>query len=133
MKGRGISGGTGRGPLLFSPTPLSFLGGVDPSTGAIVEHGHPREGTLVRGTVLVFDHGKGSTVGSYVLYALARQGLAPAAIINAETEPIIAVGAIIGKIPLVDRLEIPLTSLRQGTILTVNGDTGEVIIDEESP
>jgi len=99
----------------------------------IVEHGHPREGAVISGTVLAFDHGKGSTVGSYVLYALARQGRAPAAIINAEAEPIIAVGAIIGGVPLVDHISVPLSSLREGAIATVNGETGEVVIEDAAP
>ncbi len=70
----------------------------------IIEHGHPLEGKSMAGKVMVFPYGKGSTVGSYVLYALSMNGHAPAAIINLEAEPIIAVGAIIGDIPMVDRL-----------------------------
>ena len=124
IRGRGISGGRGRGPLLVSPAPISFLSGVDPESGIIVETGHPLQGTSIAGTVLVFPYGKGSTVGSYVLYALSRNGHAPAAIINAEAEPIIATGAIIGQIPMIDRIEIPLHRLATGTMATVDGDTG---------
>ena len=94
VHGRGLSGGTGRGPVLLSPEPISFLGGVDPETGEITEKGHPLYGKRVGGTVLVFPQGKGSTVGSYVLYALARTGKAPAGMVNAEAEPIIVTGAI---------------------------------------
>jgi len=60
----------------------------------------------VAGRVLVFPTGKGSTVGSYTLYRLAKKGLAPAAIINAQSEPIVAVGAIISDIPMVDQVDI---------------------------
>jgi len=102
MQGRGISRGRGTGELLVSPEPISFLSGVDPETGVVVEHGHPLEGQSVTGKVLVFPYGKGSTVGSYVIYALKQNGVAPAAIINQEAEPIIAVGAIIAGIPMVD-------------------------------
>jgi uncharacterized protein len=125
-KGRGIARGKGQGPLLISPAPISFLSGVDPESGIIVEKGHPLNGKCIAGTVLAFPYGKGSTVGSYVLYALSRNGHAPAAIINAEAEAIIATGAIIGEIPMVDRIDIPLAQLRNGTRVTVNGDTGEV-------
>jgi uncharacterized protein len=124
IRGRGISKGRGRGPLLVSPAPLSFLSGVDPATGIIVETGHPLQGTSIAGTVLAFPYGKGSTVGSYVLYALSRNGHAPAAIINTEAEPIIATGAIIGQIPMIDRTEIPMTRLVNGTMVTVDGDSG---------
>ncbi|MFA6364286.1 DUF126 domain-containing protein [Methanoregula sp.] len=124
IAGRSISRGRGSGRLLVSPAPISFLSGVDPETGVIVEKGHPLEGTSVAGTVLAFPYGKGSTVGSYVLYALTRNGHAPAAIVNAEAEPIIATGAIIGNIPMIDRPDIPLDRFRNGICVTVDGDRG---------
>ena len=126
LKGRGVARGTARGALIFSSAPLSFLSGVDPESGRIVEKGHPLFGETIAGRVLAFSHGKGSTVGSYVLYALKQNGVAPLAIINEETEPIIAVGAIMAGIPVVDRLEVPLSKLKSGVLVTVNGDTGEV-------
>ncbi len=127
-KGRGIVKGTASGPILIGPDPISFLSGVDPHTGIIMESGHPLEGKDITGTVLAFDYGKGSTVGSYIIYALAKNGHAPAAIINTEAETIIIVGAIIGKIPMIDRIGIPLTNLPDGSIATVNGETGELSI-----
>ncbi len=126
IRGRGIARGRGRGPLLVSPAPISFLSGVDPKTGIIVEKGHPLQGKDITGTVLVFPYGKGSTVGSYVLYALSRNGHAPAAIVNTEAEAIIATGAIIGGIPMIDRIGVPLERLRDGTLVTVDGDAGEM-------
>jgi hypothetical protein len=126
IRGRGISGGRASGPLLVSPVPISFLSGVDPDSGIIVEKGHPLQGVSLAGKVLAFPYGKGSTVGSYVLYALSRNGHAPAAIINAEAEAIIATGAIIGGIPMIDRIGIPLDRLKNGTVVTVNGDLGEL-------
>lgn len=132
VHGRSISRGIGTGELLVSSEPISFLSGVDPETGIVVEHGHPLEGQSVAGRVLAFPYGKGSTVGSYVIYALKQNELAPAAIINAEAEPIIAVGAIIAEIPMVDRLPEEFSRLPPGTTVTVNGDAGEVSCDEAS-
>jgi predicted aconitase with swiveling domain len=131
IRGRGIVKGIASGEILLSVAPLSFLSGVDPDTGVIIEQGHPLRGTSISGTVLAFEYGKGSTVGSYVLYALSRNGHAPAAIINGEAEPIIVVGAIISGIPMIDRLEVPITRLRTGTWATVNGDTGELDYEGE--
>lgn len=93
-----------------------------------MEKGHPLEGKDITGTVLAFEYGKGSTVGSYILYALSRSGHAPAAIINTEAETIIAVGAIIGHIPMVDRLTVSLTDLPAGAFAEVNGTDGTVSI-----
>jgi hypothetical protein len=126
LKGRSIARGTGSGPLLVSSEPISFLAGVDPATGTIIEKGHPLKGESVAGRVLAFRHGKGSTVGSYILYALQKNGVAPAAIINDDAEPIIVVGAIIAGIPMVDRLEVPVIRLQSGIVTTVHGGSGEV-------
>jgi predicted aconitase with swiveling domain len=130
FRGRGIAKGCASGELLVSPEPISFLSGVNPDTGEVVEKGHPLEGQNLSGRVIAFDHGKGSTVGSYVIYALSKNGHAPAAIVNTEAEPIIVVGAIMGGIPMIDRIGIPVTQLKPGTIVTVNGDTGELIYEE---
>jgi len=124
ISGRGISRGRGTGRLLVSPAPISFLSGVDPATGIIVEKGHPLQGKSIAGRVLAFPYGKGSTVGSYVLYALSRNGHAPAAIVNAEAEAIVATGAIIGGIPMIDRIAVPLGRLKDAVMVTVDGDRG---------
>ncbi|WP_292349698.1 DUF126 domain-containing protein [Methanoregula sp. PtaU1.Bin006] len=126
IHGRGIAKGRSAGPLLVSPAPISFLGGVDPETGVIIEKDHPLQGTGITGTVLAFPYGKGSTVGSYVIYALSRNGHAPRAIINTEAEAIIATGAIIGGIPMIDRIGIPIERLMTGTMVTVDGNSGEM-------
>jgi uncharacterized protein len=130
FRGRGIAKGCASGELLVSPEPISFLSGVNADTGVVVERGHPLENQNLSGKVIAFDHGKGSTVGSYVIYALSKNGHAPAAIINAEAEPIIAVGAIMGSIPMIDRIGIPLCELKTGVVVTVNGDTGELWYEE---
>jgi uncharacterized protein len=127
LKARVIKHGKAEGIALVSPAPIGFLGGVDPETGAIIERGHPLEGAVVAGRILVFPTGKGSTVGSYTLYRLAKRGLAPAAIINAESEPIVAVGAIISDIPMVDCID--LSAIRTGDRVAIDGE--DVVV--ESP
>lgn len=118
--GRVIKAGNAEGAALVSREPVGFLGGVDGATGIVTERGHPLEGECVAGKVLVFPTGKGSTVGSYVLYQLAANGLAPAAILNAESEPIVAVGAIISEIPMVDR--VPIERIHTGDWVQVEGE-----------
>jgi predicted aconitase with swiveling domain len=131
IRARAISRGQGRGQLLVSPAPITFLSGVDPKTGVIVERGHPLEGCSIAGTILAFDFGKGSTVGSYVIYSLYRNGKAPAAMINTCADPIVAVGAIIGNVPLVDQPEISIHRLRSGTQVSVDGTTGSIEYEGE--
>ncbi|MDT8357498.1 MAG: DUF126 domain-containing protein [Methanomicrobiaceae archaeon] len=130
IRGRSISKGVASGTLLVGRDPISFLSGVDPETGLVVEEGNALCGESVAGKILAFPFGKGSTVGSYVIYALKRNECAPLAIINEEAEPIIAVGAIISGIPAIDRLEIPLARLRTGMQVTVDGTAGSLGVDE---
>jgi predicted aconitase with swiveling domain len=106
LKGRIISRGVAEGKALTTTQPISFYGGVDPETSEILEKGHELQGKLIKGKILVFPNGKGSTVGSYTLYRLKKGGVAPAGIINRDCETVVAVGAIISEIPCVDQIDI---------------------------
>lgn len=102
--------------------PFSFLGGVDGSTGELTSG----KGNIA-GKIFVFPAGKGSTVGSYVMYDLAVHGKAPAAVINSSAETIVTTGAVISSIPMVDNIDISL--LQDGDIVTVDADAGTVEIE----
>ena len=105
MKGRIISKGIAEGEALSTSQPISFYGGVNPETSMIIEKGHELEEKMIRAKILVFPNGKGSTVGSYTLYRMKKNGMAPAGIINEECETIVAVGAIISEIPCIDKID----------------------------
>ncbi|TFG13455.1 DUF126 domain-containing protein [Candidatus Thorarchaeota archaeon] len=126
MKGRTIFKGKARGEVLMTSEDISFYGGCDPETGVIVEKGHELEGKSVSGKVLAFPTGKGSTVGSYVLYALSKAGKAPLAIINESTDPVVAVGCIISEIPAVDKVDIK--KLKTGQKVEVDAAEGVISI-----
>ena len=126
LSGRQISGGVGTGKALVLDSNLSFLGGVDPESGRIKDKETGAYNRTVRNKVLVFPRGKGSTVGSYVIYGLKANGKAPAAIVNQQTETIVATGAILAKIPLVDEVDIEV--IETGDRVTVDGDKGEVTV-----
>lgn len=128
VEGRKIFGGKTIGEVLFSPEDISFYGGCDPESGEIVEKNHPLEGQSVSGKILVFPTGKGSTVGSYVLYALSKAGMAPLAIVNESTDPVVAVGCIIGEIPAVDQVDI--NKLENGQRVEVDADAGVISVLE---
>ncbi|TLM98867.1 DUF126 domain-containing protein [bacterium] len=124
MKGRMINPGTTEGEAIVSRDPIGFYGGIDAKTGRVIEKGHSLEGQSVTGKVLVFPCGKGSTVGSYVIYGLKRNGVAPAAIVNKETETIVATGVILAGIPCVDGIDID--QIKSGDMLRVKADEGLV-------
>ena len=124
LQGRKVFRGKVAGEALVTTQDISFYGGCDPQTGQIVEKGHELEGKSVAGKVLVFPSGKGSTVGSYILYALRKNGKAPLAIVNKTVDPVIAVGCIISEIPAVDQVQID--KLRSGQKVEVDADHGVV-------
>ena len=124
FEGRTISPGKATGEVLRLDEPLSFLGGVDGSTGEL----RVGNGGNVKGKVLVFPRGKGSTVGSFVMYDLMVHGCAPAAVINESAETIVATGAVISSIPMVD--SVPSVSMfEDGDVVTVDAASGMVDIE----
>ena len=113
-----------KGAGIVSRAPIGFYGGIDPKTGVVIEKGHELEGKSVKGKILVFPCGKGSTVGSYVIYGLKKNGVAPAAIVNRETETIVATGVILAGIPCVDGIDIE--KIKTGDKLIVDADQAKV-------
>ena len=126
MKGRMISPGKVEGEAIVSPDPIGFYGGIDAKTGIVIEKDHPLEGQCVTDKILVFPCGKGSTVGSYVIYGLKKNNVAPKGIINKETETIVATGVILAGIPCVDQIDIE--KIQDGDIVLLDADNGSVEI-----
>jgi len=122
MKGRTISPGKAEGEAIVTTEPIGFYGGIDIETGIVIEKGHPLEGKSVKGKILVFPCGKGSTVGSYVIYGIKKNGVAPAGIVNKETETIVATGVILAGIPCIDQIEIE--KIKNGDIVVLDADQG---------
>ncbi len=89
--------GTGEGRALVLPEPLSLWGGLEPTTGEITDRRHPRSGEIVTGRALVLPRGRGSSSASSILLEAVRLGTAPAAIILAETDPILALGTVVAR------------------------------------
>jgi predicted aconitase with swiveling domain len=134
FKGKGIVKGSFRGEALVTRKPISFLGGVDPSTGEVVERDHELKGRILAGKALILPHGKGSTVGSYVLYSLAKRGLAPKAIVTVKTDLMILAGCVISGIPLLS--EVPkevLNVVESGDVVEIDAYRGvlRLILEQE--
>jgi len=126
MKGRMISPGKTEGMAIVSKEPIGFYGGIDIETGVVIEKGHPLEGKSVTDKILVFPCGKGSTVGSYVIYGLKKNGVGPRGIINKETETIVATGVILAGIPCVDQIDIE--KIKNGDNILLDADNATVEI-----
>lgn len=130
INGQIVAKGIGGGKALVTHQPLSFLGDVNPKDGRIQDPKQEVYGESIVGKVLVFPQGKGSTVGSYVMYQLKKNGKAPAAIVNVSSETIVAVGAIISNIPLIHKLEVdPFRAIKSGSNVLVNCIEGFVEVE----
>ena len=92
-----LVGGQAQGEALVLPEPLSFWGGLDPQSGDIIDQRHPTLGRNVTGRVLVLPIGRGSSSASSILLEAVRVGKAPAAIITAEPDAILALGAAVAR------------------------------------
>ncbi len=129
IKCRKIAKGNVTGSAIVTQDPISFLGGVDPNTGIVIDPKHELYNESIVGKILIIPSGKGSTVGSYVIYQMAKNNTAPKAIICLKAEPIIATGAIISKIPMVDEPELNIiNTINTGDTITVNANESVITI-----
>ena len=89
--------GSAVGTALVLSEPLSLWGGLNPTTGEIIDQRHPNLSEIVIDKVLVLPAGRGSSSASSILLEAVRKGKAPAAIITAETDGILALGSAVAR------------------------------------
>jgi len=125
--------GIARGEALVTRQPLCLYDSLDPKSGRIVNRRHDLYGKNVSGKILIFPRGIGSSTSAATILEAIRCNKAPNAIINLETEPIIAVGAILAEklygktIPIVHRPEKNPADLIETRDLTeVNASQGRI-------
>jgi uncharacterized protein len=133
FQGRGVVGGVATGRAIVSHEPIVWCHGVDPGSGRIVDVRVPIQGQSIKDLIFVYPHGKGSTTSSTWMLETIRRGNGPRAIINRETEMIVAAGAVLGELlyqkqtPVVDTLDAdPLVVIETGDWVKVDGDRGIV-------
>ncbi len=108
------------GRVLVLTEPLSLWGGVDPSTGEIVDGHHPQRGERLAQRIVVMPSGRGSSSSASVLAELARGGVAPAAIVIGEPDLILSIGSVVAEelygvaIPVIVRPPERLAGIRDG-------------------
>jgi predicted aconitase with swiveling domain len=87
--------GHAEGPAFVLQEPLSFWGGLDATSGRIIDRWHPQAGDIIAGQVLVMKAGRGSSSGSSVLAEAIRLGTGPVGIVLLTRDAIVTVGALI--------------------------------------
>ncbi len=106
IEGRTIYKGNVEGHIIKCDEAISFLGGVDPITSKI-NTGLCKD-REIKDSIFVFDRGKGSTVGSYVIYSLKYYNVAPKAMICRKIDEIVATGSVMSDIPTLDMIDIDI-------------------------
>jgi len=86
-----------RGRALVLDEPLSLWGGMDPTSGVLIDARHPQRGATLSGRVVVMPSARGSSSSASVLAEAVRAGTAPAAIVLGEPDLILAVGAAVAE------------------------------------
>ncbi len=92
-----IPGEDATGRCLALTAPISFWGGVDPRSGAIIDARHPQRGENIAGTVLALPGTIGSSSASAVLLELVHAGKAPAALLMDEPDAILLLGLVVAR------------------------------------
>lgn len=134
LRGRALAAGAAQSAALVLRQGLSLWGGMDPATGRVVDAHHPQVGELLAGRILVLPSTRGSSSSASVLAEAARLGTAPAAILIAEADLILAIGAAVAaelygvRIPVVELAAEDLAAIPDGAPVRVRED-GTVLVD----
>lgn len=134
IKAHKVNPGKAEGEAMVHEGAFSFLGDFDLVTGDCLIRTPELDGKNMTGKVLVCTTGRGSSRGPVSAYRAGKNGKNPAAIICLETEPVLVVSAIVGKVPMVDKPEKnPFEVIRTGDWVKVDADNGivEVIKPDE--
>jgi predicted aconitase with swiveling domain len=133
LRGKGLMLGTARGSAVVSQKAFTFAHGVDPATGAVTDVRSDVRGANVRGAVLFYPFGKGSTTASAWFLETVRRGNHPAAIVTEGVDLSAVIGSVMAKliygkeVPVVSGIPRTLySSIRSGETVSVDADAGEV-------
>jgi predicted aconitase with swiveling domain len=135
IHGRGRVEGQVEAEAVVSRLPFGFWQGLDPQTGLVIDQRHDLVGQSLKDKVFVYPYGRGSTGTPGIFLEAVRNKVAPAAIINLNSEPMIQVCALLAesffgkRIPVVDSLEKnPIETIKTGDMVKIDGRTGTVEI-----
>ncbi|NVM54254.1 MAG: DUF126 domain-containing protein [Candidatus Helarchaeota archaeon] len=130
LKGRSVVPGVKKGTALVCTRALSAAGGIDPTSGIIIEARHPQKGENVRKKILIFPNGKGSSGFSLIFHALSLTGNAPRAMIINRINSLSALAAVVANIPTIGGpfkdARNPIEIIQNGEKILVDASKGEI-------
>jgi hypothetical protein len=111
------------GIVLKSQCPINFLGTVDKKTGIISDKNHDLFEKSLKGTILVFPNGVGSSVGAYTIYSIKSNNSAPLAMICQKADLTVATGCALTNIPLIIVSNDEFSSIKNATKISLDTDS----------
>lgn len=134
IHGRKVVGGVAEGEALVTRDTISGWGGIDSTTGTVIESRHELKGVSFAGKVLVFPGAKGSSGWSSAFHMARLRGTAPLAMVFNIMTTKAALGAVVMRIPTVTDCDAdPLDHIRTGDWVRVDGDAGTISIWSKRP
>ena len=132
VKGRGLVDGKASGQAVISRRAFTFAHGVEPTTGVVTDVRSDIRGSSVKGKVLFYPHGKGSTTASAWFLETVRLGNEPAAILTEGVDLSAVIGSVMARlvygktIPVISGVSLATNaSLSSGAMVDVDGGKGE--------
>jgi predicted aconitase with swiveling domain len=128
MQAKVYVAGQATGEVLRLSEPLSLWGGLNPETGEITDRHHPASGQNVTAKILVMPSGRGSSSASSILLEAVRLNNAPAAIILAQMDGILVLGAVVASeiygvdLPVLVANQDDYEQLQSGTTISISHD-----------
>ena len=128
LRGEPQIAGDAEGLVLKLARPISFWGGVDPTTGRISDPRHPNHDSEIGGRILVLPGMIGSSSSSYIMLELMAIRRAPAALLLAEPDAILGLGVVVaremnyGSIPVVVLPREQQAKLETGQLVRIERD-----------
>lgn len=123
-----LVGGSATGMIMVSKSPINFLGMIQKETGVVQDVMHELHGRSLAGTMLVFPHGMGSSVGAYTIYSIKSHNVAPAAMICSRADLTVVTGCAVADIPLVIASPDETDTMVAGRNATLDTDHKSLIV-----
>ena len=112
--------GKASGLVLKTNNPINFLGAVDKQTGIIQDKKYDIFEKSIKGSILVFPHGVGSSVGAYTIYSLKVNGVAPVAMVCHKADLTVASGCALADIPMIIVSNEEFDTIQDGNEITID-------------
>jgi predicted aconitase with swiveling domain len=114
------------GIVLKSENPINFLGTVDKKTGIVSDKNHDLYQKSMKGTVLVFPSGVGSSVGAYTIYSIKSNETAPLAMICKKADLTVATGCALANIPMITISDEEFSSIKNGMQISFDTEFNQI-------